>query len=174
MAAISSGMATSPRGSLEGAPLLSPVEDGGSLPIPELPPKKKKPWILLCVLVFFLIACVDVGAYLAEAPKTRVYEANLCIRYYEKHDPSKIGPDGSVVEELCKIDTVQQKMASIFGWQETFDAIPSILLALPYGALADKKGRKWVFVAALVGLQLNSTWILLICTFFMERKARRE
>lgn len=163
MVAVAAGLPTSPRGSFDD-PLLSTLGDDDASPISHVPPKKKKPWVLLCALVFLLIACVDVGAYLAEAPKTRVYEANLCLRYYEKHDTSKIGPDGNVEEELCKIDPVQQKMASIFGWQETFDAIPSILLALPYGALADKVGRKWVFVASLVGLQLNSTWILIICT----------
>ena len=101
--------------------------------------------------------------YLAEAPKTRVFEANICLHYYEQHDPSKIGPDGSVDEELCKGDAIQKKMAMIFGWQELFDAVPGVLLAMPFGALADKRGRKWVFAASLMGLQFNSAWILLIC-----------
>ena len=157
---------TSPRDSLEeGAPLLSPI-------VAPLYPaaaeeaqlkKKKKPWVFLIVLAFFLIAIVDVGAFLAEAPKTRVFEANLCVRYFEKHDPSKIGPDGTVKEELCKEDAIQSKLAMIFGWQDMFDAIPGLFLAVPCGILADKWGRKWIFAASLMGLQLNSAWILLIC-----------
>ncbi|KAF1922439.1 uncharacterized protein M421DRAFT_10546 [Didymella exigua CBS 183.55] len=56
-------------------------------------------------------------------------------------------------------------MAMIFGWQEMFDAIPSIFLAIPFGVLADKVGRKWIFTASLMGLQLSSAWVLGICYF---------
>lgn len=157
----------SPRESAEeAAPLIYPVDTEASPSLPgttEL--KKDKPWVLLCVLIFFLLAIVDVGAFLAEPPKTRVYEASICLRHYEEVDPSKIGPNGSVPEELCKEDVIQQRMAMIFGWQDTFDAIPGILLAVPFGTLADKYGRKWIFTTALGGLQLSSAWILLICYF---------
>lgn len=164
----------SPRSSFEeGAPLLDhPPADAVAAhepfsPAPTLPATSvpKKPWALLVCLAFVLITIVDVGAFLAEPPKTRVFEANICVTYYEENDPSKIRSDGSVPEALCKIDEVQQKLAMIFGWQDTFDAIPGLLLAIPFGALADKWGRKWIFVASLVGLQLNAAWILLICYF---------
>ncbi|KAL1596410.1 hypothetical protein SLS60_009056 [Paraconiothyrium brasiliense] len=159
----------SARGSLEeGAPLLSAMEPASREPSPAPLPEhstKKKPWKVLVFLIFVLITIVDVGAFLAEPPKTRVFEANICARWYEENDPSKLGKDGAVPEALCKIDEVQQKLAMIFGWQDTFDAIPGLLLAIPFGALADKWGRKWIFVASLVGLQLNSAWILFICYF---------
>ncbi|KAH7378367.1 major facilitator superfamily domain-containing protein [Pyrenochaeta sp. MPI-SDFR-AT-0127] len=144
----------------EGAPFLSPI-DSASLPI--VAPQKKKPWVLLVALVFALVAIIDVGAFLADPPRTRVYESNLCLIYYREHDPSAIGADGNVPEKLCKIDEVQQKMAMIFGWQDMFDAIPSIILAVPFGILADKIGRKWIFTASLMGLQLSSAWVLMIC-----------
>ncbi|KAF2464293.1 MFS transporter-like protein [Lindgomyces ingoldianus] len=157
----------SPRGSFEEeAPLLSPTESDFSIPsLLGSPRKEKKPWILLCVLVFVLVAIIDVGAFLAEPPKTRVYEANICVHYYEQHDPSKIKADGTVKETLCKGNEIQDKMAMIFGWQDLWDSIPGILLAVPYGTLADKFGRKWIFALSLVGLQLNSMWILFICYF---------
>jgi len=161
---------TSPRGSFEeGAPLLVDPESTTPRPSSPAPLAKKeqqsKPWVLLVVLVYLFIAIVDVGAFLAEPPKTRIFEATLCLRYYEENDPSKIGSDGSVPEGLCKVDEVQQKLAMIFGWQDMFDAIPGLVLAVPVGALADKWGRKWIFVFSLVGLQLNSAWVLLICYF---------
>ncbi|KAF2439771.1 hypothetical protein P171DRAFT_476218 [Karstenula rhodostoma CBS 690.94] len=160
----------SARSSLEeGAPLLSATADTSREPSPAplaVPgTEKKKPWVWLVFLAFVFVTIVDVGAFLAEPPKTRVFEANLCLRYYKDNDPSKIGDDGYVPEALCKIDEVQQKLAMIFGWQDTFDAIPGLLLAIPFGALADKWGRKWIFVASLVGVQLNSAWVLLICYF---------
>ncbi|KAJ4299665.1 hypothetical protein N0V90_004911 [Kalmusia sp. IMI 367209] len=159
----------SPRESIEeGAPLLSATgpasREMSPAPLPPLQ-KKKKPWIVLVILAFLLITIIDVGAFLAEPPKTRVFEANICLRYYQTNDPSKIGYNGTVPEALCKIDDVQQQMAMIFGWQDMFDAIPGLVLAVPFGALADEWGRKWIFVATLVGLQLNSAWILLICYF---------
>ncbi|KAF2787700.1 MFS general substrate transporter [Melanomma pulvis-pyrius CBS 109.77] len=154
------------RGSFEEeAPLLSPTAFDAHAANPPQPPKKKKPWLLLVILIFLLLAIVDMGAFMAEPPKTRVFEANLCVRYYEKKDPSKIRADGTVDETLCKVNEVQQKMAMIFGWQDMFDAIPGILLAVPFGTLADKWGRKWIFVASAMGLQLGTAWILMICYF---------
>lgn len=126
-------------------------------------PEKKKPWISMLVLAFALVAIIDMGAFLAEAPRTRVYEANICLRHYRENDLSVIGADGTIPEKLCKVDAVQQKMAMVFGWQEMFDALPSIFLAIPFGVLADKVGRKWIFTASLMGLQLNSAWVLGIC-----------
>ena len=150
----------------EREPLVSPIESTTSQVPPSLSPSSlapKKPWILLVVLLLALVAVIDIGAYLADPPKTRVYEANLCLTYYREHDPSVIDKHGLVPEKLCKVDEVQQKMAMIFGWQETFDAIPGMILAVPLGAWADRVGRKWILAASLVGLQLSSAWVLVIC-----------
>lgn len=158
----SSDHSGSPRESMEEEePLLSPIDASAAHSLSSLP--KNKPWILLVVLAFAMVSIVDVGAFLSEAPKTRVFEANLCLSYYQEHDPSMITHDGTVPEDLCKGDAIQQKLAMIFGWQDTFDAIPGILLAVPLGALADRIGRKWIFVVSLMGLQLNSAFVLLIC-----------
>ncbi len=137
----------------EGLPFLN------SIPAPEA----KKSWVVMVILAFALVAIIDMGAFLAEAPRTRVYESNICLGYYRETDPSVIGAGGTIPEKLCKVDEVQQKMAMIFGWQDMFDAIPSIFLAIPFGVLADKVGRKWIFTASLMGLQLNSAWVLGIC-----------
>ena len=149
-----------PRASIEeNDALLSPAESAHHA----LPQATKKPWVLPVVLIFVMIAFIDVGAYLAEAPMTRLYEANLCLKYYHEQDPSVIPGDGSIPEQLCKVDVVQQRLASIFGWQEMFSALPGILLAVPYGTWADKVGRKWIFIASLVGIELGFVWVLLIC-----------
>jgi hypothetical protein len=119
------------RGSTEeGEAFLSPTEAYHPLPLP-----RKKPWVLLVGLIFVLVTVIDVGAYLAEAPQTRIFEANLCLTYYREHDPSVILGDGSIPEKLCKVDEVQQRLAGLFGWAEMFNAFPAILLAVPYGTL---------------------------------------
>jgi hypothetical protein len=53
-----------PRASIEeNDALLSPAESAHHA----LPQATKKPWVLLVVLIFVMIAFIDVGAYLAEA-----------------------------------------------------------------------------------------------------------
>ncbi|EMD87920.1 hypothetical protein COCC4DRAFT_173223 [Bipolaris maydis ATCC 48331] len=148
----------------EGTLLLSPNELTHLLP----PPPAKttnRPWVFWVVQVLVMVTIIDVGAFLGEPPKTRIYETNLCLSYYREHDSSVIDSNGSISEKLCKIDAVQQKLAMIFGWQDTFDAIPSILLAIPFGTMADRVGRKWIFAASLLGCELSSAWVLLICYF---------
>lgn len=124
---------------------------------------KKKSWTLIVIPIVLVFVIMNLGAFLIDAPKTRVFEANVCLRYYQRHDPSNIGSDGTVPEAECKIDAVQQELAMIFGWQDMFDALSGMLLAVPFGALADTWGRKWIFAAALMGLQLGSAWVLLVC-----------
>ena len=57
----------------------SELRDPSPVPPSPVPSTKKKPWVLLTFLVFLLIGIVDVGAFLAEPPKTRVFEANICL-----------------------------------------------------------------------------------------------
>lgn len=109
------------------------------------------PWIYVVLLCIVLAVISDVGESLYAAPRVRLFESVACTRYYLRHDPSLVDRAGSVPERLCKIDPVQDKVASVVGWQYFFDAIPAILLPIPYGYVADLRGRKWILVLALVG-----------------------
>jgi MFS family permease len=156
------GNTQSPRSSLDESTPLIQVESRPT----SLEPQKwfhQKSWIFTVGLCIALITIVDLGSYLFLAPQTRLYEDIACTRYYLVHDPSLIGIHGHVPEELCKVDDVQNKIALIFGWQEVWDAIPGILLAVPYGVLADKWGRKLVLSMGLVGIVVQQIWILFIC-----------
>ncbi|CBY02112.1 similar to MFS transporter [Plenodomus lingam JN3] len=159
----------SPRESIEmeGDPLLSLVDSAfepEQLPL-TVAKKKKKPWVLFVILVFAMVSIIDIGAFLADPPKTRVFEANICLGYYQEHDPSVIGDDGTIPEKLCKLDEIQQKLAMIFGWQETFDAIPGILLAVPLGTMADRRdmdmdyGHQLTAIGYFKTLPLQWTWL---------------
>lgn len=108
--------------------------------------------MLLCIV---LAVVSDVGESLYSAPRVRLFESVACTRHYLRHDPSLVDRDGSVPERLCKIDPVQDKVASVVGWQYFFDAIPAILLPIPYGYVADLRGRKWILVLALAGYTLS-------------------
>ncbi|KAF4957186.1 hypothetical protein FGADI_3251 [Fusarium gaditjirri] len=115
------------------------------------------PWIYVVLLCIVLAVVSDVGESLYAAPRVRLFESVACTRHYLRHDPSLVDRDGSVPERLCKIDSVQDKVASVVGWQYFFDAIPAILLPIPYGYVADLRGRKWILVLALAGYTLS--WV---------------
>ncbi|KAM0559775.1 hypothetical protein ACHAPJ_004299 [Fusarium lateritium] len=139
--------------------LLSPQSEAPSdVPKPIAPAHRTRcswPWIYVVILCIVLAIVSDVGESLYAAPRVRLFESVACTRYYLRHDPSLVDRDGSVPERLCKIDLVQDKVASVVGWQYFFDAIPAILLPIPYGYVADLRGRKWILVLALVGYTLS-------------------
>ncbi|KAI0391243.1 major facilitator superfamily domain-containing protein [Xylariaceae sp. FL0594] len=114
------------------------------------------PWIYVVLACIAVAITAEIGEYLYTAPRVRLFESVSCTRYYLEHDPSVVGPDGSVPESLCKINPVQNEVASVLGWQLFFDSIPAIILPLPFGYLADTYGRKWIFVTAMIGYSL--TW----------------
>ena len=51
----------------------------------------------------------------------------------------------------------------LFGWQDLWDSVPGIFLAVPYGALADKYGRRWILTLGLAGAECTMLWIIFVC-----------
>ena len=122
-------------------------------------------------LVMLVVLLVSLGDQLMENPQIRIIEAVVCYRYYEAVDPSKllmgrdeVGPGaiGGVSEMLCKADDVQSELALLRGWQQFFDGLPSLLLALPFGWAADRFGRKPVIFAGMLAFVLRAVWVELV------------
>jgi hypothetical protein len=70
-------------------------------------------------VIFLLLSIINLAIRLLNLPLNRVIELRYCKEYYQQHDPSVIGPDGSILEELCKINEVQKKLAWLGGVIET-------------------------------------------------------
>jgi hypothetical protein len=101
---------------IEGEPLL-PAALGAVSRNPAADPASKnrqsiRPLIILLILV-------HLSAVLYTLPLNRVIELRLCREYYELHDPSVIGANGLIPEQLCKIDEVQRRLAWLQGVMET-------------------------------------------------------
>jgi hypothetical protein len=69
--------------------------------------------------LLLLVALVNLAWSLYQLPVSRVVEGRLCRDHYATHDPSALRPDGSVPEELCKLDEIQQRLGRIQGVMET-------------------------------------------------------
>ncbi|KAI7526390.1 MFS general substrate transporter, partial [Hortaea werneckii] len=135
-------------------------------------PRRWQTLTYLLMLVIFLVGAAD---SIVESPTTRIFESVICYRYFESEDPSKIqlgraaagpGAIGGVEERYCKADSVQQQLASLAGYQNLFEGFPSLLLAVPFGWLADKYGRKPVLMLGLFSFLLKFLWIQMVTWFW--------
>jgi len=68
-------------------------------------------------------------------------------------------------DPLCKGSDVQGYLATVVGWQSTFDSIPGIVGSVPYGVLSDRWGRRPVMGLSLVGIGLSFAWCYGVCKF---------
>ncbi|EPE26904.1 MFS general substrate transporter [Glarea lozoyensis ATCC 20868] len=134
--------------------------------LPESPKSPAKwDWKTITFLCIVLCITFDIGDYLIQAPRLRLYESIICDEYYSTHNislPQTVPTGGPIPEQHCKLDEIQDELAMIQGWQVAFDSISSILLAVPYGWVADKYGRKLVITAALGGCIMAYVWTLLV------------
>nr|KMM69188.1 hypothetical protein CPAG_05509 [Coccidioides posadasii RMSCC 3488] len=152
-------------------PLLVDVEETRSIKADEPPVTYvKKTWrhtpsvfVLLIVITTFVI---DFGVYLNIAPQTRILESIACRNYYDKHEPGRFGP-GEIPEDQCKIKPIQGEVAFVQAMMSSFDAIPSIILLIPYGRLADNPrfGRKLILLLSVLGVLLSFYWVAFVLTF---------
>ncbi|KAJ5188096.1 Major facilitator superfamily domain general substrate transporter [Penicillium cf. griseofulvum] len=111
----------------------------------------------LLLLVCLSVVAADFGNYLGYAPHIEILESIICRQAR--------GSNSFVGNDNCKSPDVQGELALVNGWKDTFDQVPGILLALPYGFAADRIGRKPILALSLTGLILEEISIRLIFSF---------
>ncbi|SPO06115.1 uncharacterized protein DNG_08804 [Cephalotrichum gorgonifer] len=107
-------------------------------------------------------------------PTFRLLEDIFCRRHL-----GYTGPD-MIEESKCKGPEVQEDLAYLLGWLMLVMAIVGVVIALPYGALADRIGRKPVIILTYSNLafgsmtmpftfpylrNINPYWMLVGCLF---------
>ncbi|KAK3313251.1 hypothetical protein B0H66DRAFT_569862 [Apodospora peruviana] len=113
--------------------------------------------------LFWLVALVSLAWSLYQLPLNRVIERRLCVDYYRVHDPSVVEPDGSVREDLCKGDAVQQGLGRIQGVMETAWVVGDFVMTVPLVAVAERYGHGPVLL-----LNLVPRIVLLVWTFAVD------
>ncbi|EFQ99979.1 hypothetical protein MGYG_02987 [Nannizzia gypsea CBS 118893] len=153
-------------------PLLQPgehdVAESISDPIEPVTVRRKinqTQFIIICIGVLFVL---DFAAFFDLIPQTRIFELIVCRNYFDKHHPDRFPYPQDIPEEECKIKAVQSQVAYIQAIGSSFDALPSILLLLPYGQLADnpRYGRRFVLRLSMAGILLGAYWALLVCSLY--------
>ncbi|KAM7213648.1 Major facilitator superfamily domain containing protein [Rhypophila decipiens] len=108
----------------------------------------------LLILICISIVAADFAILLSKAPQLSILESQV---YSIIH--FNVAPNDSDTQQpeqdFCKSDIVQGELAILTGWKETFDTIPGIILALPYGYAADRYGRQPILLLSLLGVILE-------------------
>ncbi|KAF2830131.1 hypothetical protein CC86DRAFT_403446 [Ophiobolus disseminans] len=122
----------------------------------------KARFIILIVLVIFII---DLAFCLISAPQTEIFEHIICEAYYESNSPllTSTRSRWSEPSSGCIVDGVQSELATLKQVKETLDMIPSLILAVPYGILADTFGRKPIMLMSMIGIAAETLFDVLIC-----------
>ncbi|KJZ71682.1 hypothetical protein HIM_08920 [Hirsutella minnesotensis 3608] len=111
---------------------------------------------IFCTALTFLLLCIS--SHISLAPLTAILQDIVCREYYA----DSVGLDSP---DRCNIDPVQSRVAAINGWREVSESLPAMLLAVPYGTLSDRIGRKTVLLLAIAGCFLSDVWTRLVFWF---------
>ncbi|KAK7422561.1 hypothetical protein QQX98_001584 [Neonectria punicea] len=115
--------------------------------------------------VLGLLLLVNLSMSLYQLPLNRVIERRLCREYYASSDPTVVNPDGSVDEELCKIDAVQTSLGWIQGVMDTIWIGGDFVMTIPLSFLAEKWGRRTVLRLNLISRVFMLSWAITVGYF---------
>lgn len=118
------------------------------------------------VIILVSIFLLELGDYMMRAPSMRVLEDIICQKFYESTTPVDSPITRPIPEHKCKVPSVQVKVAMVKGWNEAFSCMPAIFLAIPYGYVGDRFGRKIPLLLAVFGILLSQLWVQFVCKFF--------
>ncbi|KAK4199848.1 major facilitator superfamily domain-containing protein [Triangularia verruculosa] len=121
------------------------------------------------ILTFITLFLIELGIGITVAPINAIMESIICRQHYPKLPLSPIkqfaGGVALIDDPICKSPDVQSELAMLRGWAQTFECIPGILGAVPYGILSDRWGRRPVLALSLFGCLLSVGFMYLVFYF---------
>ncbi|PKY09062.1 MFS general substrate transporter [Aspergillus campestris IBT 28561] len=100
-----------------------------------------------------VVFCLSAAGACLNVPLTRLIEDNLCSRYVRQ---------GAPTEELCKTEKIQSRLAYLNGCLPLVEAVVGLVVAFPFGILADRVGRKPIIILSMAGTLLSLAWELAV------------
>jgi hypothetical protein len=152
--------------------------DGRSSPIPRQRLLQKQTLLLALVLVLLQLHLIFFNIGSREA-KLR----QICYKFDKDHNHGRIGPEGNMVDWVhCYLEEpVMQQLRELLNWEKGISYIvcefiytlflsntwilspdPVLLIVIPYGKVADFRGKKKVILLALVGQLLSCLWTVAV------------
>jgi len=164
-------------GAGEQSPLLSHNHDHNHDPDPnstenEIDQQRKQLRPRVMLLVIAMVFGLELGVAMFTPPSSAIMERILCRDFYPEFGNGTSSADW-VPSGDCKIPGVQAPLAMLRGWSYTFEAIPAMLTAMPWGILSDRWGRKPVLTCGIAGMVLNSVFATLVCTWRPDTATRQ-
>lgn len=101
---------------------------------------------------FIMVIVVDLAGFFLEAPQTKILEGIICSRHYASAASGSGSGSGS---PDCAAGPVQAELATVTQMLNTFNRLPGLVVAIPFGMLADKYGRRPVLLLAILGALLQ-------------------
>lgn len=95
--------------------------------------------------IFVLVILVDLAGFFQEAPQTKILENIICSRYYT----------AATDEHDCTVGPVQSELATVTQMLNTFNRLPGLVVAIPFGIMADRYGRRPILLLAILGALLQ-------------------
>ncbi|KAF3083375.1 hypothetical protein TWF569_002380 [Orbilia oligospora] len=133
----------------------------------------KTPYRNHIIALFAFLLLTEASNDIQIAPMTVIMESIICKNYYG--DTNTINSTttldladfssswAAADDRRCKIEPIQSELANVRGWQQLFECLASILVAVPFGFAANRCGRKVVLALAMFGLTLARVWIQVVC-----------
>ncbi|KAK0123872.1 hypothetical protein ONS95_008865 [Cadophora gregata] len=118
------------------------------------------PRYIVLLLALNILILASAGG-LTVVPQTRLLEDIFCHRYY-----GDVKGLGDIDESLCKIDSIQSELAYVNGLTTAVEAVVGLTFAFPFGILADKIGRKPVYMISMIGTALYLVSTMLVIRFW--------
>ncbi|PNP47774.1 hypothetical protein THARTR1_10459 [Trichoderma harzianum] len=114
----------------------------------------------LAATFLVLYAFADILRYISTI---RLVELGICREHFLQRDPQSEEDYRNIPEHLCKLPSIQQRLAHLRGYLAALEAIVGLILTLPYGLLVDRFGERLVAGINVVGYLLSCAWIIVVC-----------
>ncbi len=112
--------------------------------------------------IVYICAAIEIlttlGGSICGVPYIRLIEDAVCQRFYH------VGT--FMAEDLCKGDAVQSEMAYLMGAMSSFASLPTLLLILPYGILAEHVDRRFILLVNFLSTIISILYVIAISEYF--------